>query len=266
MLWKITPLVAEWLSDYGNFLWEEAILSSDSTVAELGCGISGLIPLALAPMVQNCIVTDQEYVHKLLKENLQRNYTCEGSGRDKKGSRLSQNKSQRQTKPSRSKSHKQTQDFLWERTGNITFTPLDWETDFPAELKQVLKSTTTSDTSSRLNDEDGEEDRGFDLLIACDTIYNEALVPSFVQTCAEICRLRPAYNDGLVNPTTTEARNKPTVCVVAQHLRSSDVFDAWCRETMEWFHVWRLRNEETDGALGMGSGSMVHLLVLKAGT
>ncbi|KAI5303064.1 hypothetical protein KEM56_000068 [Ascosphaera pollenicola] len=145
VLWKITPLVADWLSDNSNFLWKTSILSPDSTVAELGCGISGLIPLTLAPMVQNCIVTDQEYVHKLLKENLQRNYPCGGNIRDRNirdnrtAKTTDRNKPPRQPRSTRSKPHKQTQAFLWERTGNIAFTPLDWETDYPAELRQVLK-------------------------------------------------------------------------------------------------------------------------------
>ncbi|KAI5290434.1 hypothetical protein KEM54_001553 [Ascosphaera aggregata] len=250
VLWKITPLIAGWLSNNNNFLWNERILDSRSTVAELGCGISGLIPLTLAPMVQNCIITDQEYVHKLLKDNLKRNYVGIRKAPKSYGNH------QHEAKSSRMSMKQRRQDFLAERTGNITFTPLDWEFDHPANLRQVLITDDFDDGKG--------QDSGFDLLIACDTIYSEALVPSFVRTCVELCRLRPSYGDGSITPALAKTKDKPTLCIVAQRLRSLDVFDVWCRETMKWFHVWRLNNEETDGVLGIGTGSMVHLLVLKA--
>jgi len=72
VLWKITPLVAKWLSSTNNFLWDLNWLRSDSNVVELGCGISALIPLCMAPLLPTGFyaLTDQAYVMKILHHNL----------------------------------------------------------------------------------------------------------------------------------------------------------------------------------------------------
>jgi Lysine methyltransferase len=72
VLWKITPLVANWLSSIDNFLWDLNWLRSDSNVVELGCGISALIPLCMAPLLPSGFyaLTDQAYVMRILHHNL----------------------------------------------------------------------------------------------------------------------------------------------------------------------------------------------------
>jgi Lysine methyltransferase len=72
VLWKVTPLVANWLSSTDNFLWEIGWLRSDSTIVELGCGISGLIALSIAPLLSSGFyaLTDQAYVMKILHQNI----------------------------------------------------------------------------------------------------------------------------------------------------------------------------------------------------
>lgn len=72
VLWKVTPLVANWLSASENILWELGWLRSDSTVVEVGCGISGLIALSLAPFLPlgSYVLTDQAYVMKILRQNI----------------------------------------------------------------------------------------------------------------------------------------------------------------------------------------------------
>jgi hypothetical protein len=71
VLWKITPLVAKWLSS-DNFLWDLSWLRSDSAIVELGCGISALIPLCMAPLLPTGVyaLTDQAYVMKILHHNI----------------------------------------------------------------------------------------------------------------------------------------------------------------------------------------------------
>ena len=44
-----------------------------ATVIELGCGITGLLGVLLAPRVSNYILTDQGYVLKALRENVHNN-------------------------------------------------------------------------------------------------------------------------------------------------------------------------------------------------
>ena len=78
VLWKITPFFAEWISGLrSNPLWThpDSPLQppAGKTVVELGCGIAGLVALSLGPWVQHYVATDQEYVHRLLRENLDEN-------------------------------------------------------------------------------------------------------------------------------------------------------------------------------------------------
>lgn len=134
---------------------------------------------------------------------------------------------------------------------NITFTTLDWELDQPGLLKGCIESQ---------QHDAAREDPGFDLLISCDCIYNEALVPPFVRTCAELCRLRPVYDEYISDDSP---ENQPTICVVAQQQRSPDVFETWLRETLRYFRVWRLSDDILGDGLKGGTGYLVHLLLVK---
>ena len=72
-VWKITPFLAQLLVQPSNLLWKTAILHSNANVVELGCGISGLLGLALSPLVSSYTLTDQEYVMRALRKNLAAN-------------------------------------------------------------------------------------------------------------------------------------------------------------------------------------------------
>lgn len=91
VLWKVTPLFAEWLSSRTNPLHHH-LLGPASTVLELGCGISPLNAFALAPFIGSYVLSDQHYVQKLLGQNIAAN----GDERAR---------------------------------GKVTFRPLDWEED-----------------------------------------------------------------------------------------------------------------------------------------
>ncbi|KAL4998072.1 hypothetical protein BDV10DRAFT_194720 [Aspergillus recurvatus] len=254
VLWKITPLFASWLSNTtSNPLWTNNILTFSSTIVELGCGISALTALALSPLLEpecngHYIATDQEYVHRLFRQNLQSN-PPKAQSRNQSSSFPSK-RGKRAQKASASSS---SQGDTPHPHPNITFTPLDWETDHPGTLKAQI---------TRVGEQQGEmDDPGFDLLVSCDCIYNEALIAPFVRTCAEIARLRPS-------PSTSRSAGSgssrtPTVCVVAQQQRSPDVFEAWLRETMRYFRVYRLNDDVLGESLGVGSGYLVHGLVLR---
>ena len=95
------------------------------------------------------------------------------------------------------------------------------------------------------------EGAGLDLLIACDCIYNESLIEPLNSTCAQLCKLRDATSD------------RPTVCLVAQQLRSHDVFEAWLRSFHERFHVWQVPDGLLDEGLREGSGFIVHVGVVR---
>jgi hypothetical protein len=42
VVWKVTPLFAQWISSPSNFLFTNGLLSSSSNVLELGAGVSGI--------------------------------------------------------------------------------------------------------------------------------------------------------------------------------------------------------------------------------
>jgi predicted nicotinamide N-methyase len=75
VLWKITPLVAEWLSTSPAILHDSTVLRPNSIIVELGCGITGLIGLVLASNVSDYVLTDQSYVMRTLQHNIESNAT-----------------------------------------------------------------------------------------------------------------------------------------------------------------------------------------------
>ncbi|KAI1423270.1 hypothetical protein F5Y12DRAFT_798595 [Xylaria sp. FL1777] len=152
VIWKITPLVASWLSSLDNPLWKTGALSSSSSVLELGCGISGLVGLVLSPLVARYVLTDQPYVARLVEKNLEENL-------------VSQQRSSAQKRKGKSSSVP--------NPVKLRFTALDWELD----------EVTTSLTGS-------PDIASFDAVIACDCIYNDTLIEPLVQTCADACALR----------------------------------------------------------------------------
>ncbi|KAL4914731.1 hypothetical protein BDW62DRAFT_219904 [Aspergillus aurantiobrunneus] len=274
VLWKITPLFAEWLSKTSsNPLWTNSLLTPSSTVVELGCGISALTALALSPLLEptgkhgqgHYLATDQEYVHRLFRQNLLSNPpTSSSAKKPSKGSSTRGKKQQKASSTSSSSGSGSTENANAHPHPNITFTSLDWETDHPDTLKQQIQ-TQSQPLHRRITDE-GEgspEDKGFDLLLSCDCIYNEALIEPFVRACAEIARLRPLFQSGSEAEAAGARDGRPTVCVIAQQQRSPDVFEAWLREAMRWFRVWRVGDDVLGPGLGVGSGYLVHVLVLR---
>jgi hypothetical protein len=225
VVWKITPLFASWITSPANVLFRHDVLDSNSAVLELGCGISGIIGLVLAPRIKSYVLTDQGYVMKLLNENLGENQRSESSS--------SKNRKDR-ARPKRGSASVATS-----RQGesNIFARPLDWETD------EVTASITGSNSS-----------QSFDAVIACDCIYNDALIAPLVQTCSDLCKFRSSETAG---------SQRPTVCIVAQQLRSSEVFEAWLKEFCKAFRVWRVPDEELTDGLKSGSGFVIHIGILK---
>ncbi|KUJ10357.1 uncharacterized protein LY89DRAFT_723598 [Mollisia scopiformis] len=223
VVWKITPLFASWITQPANLLFKHGILQSTSTVLELGCGISGIIGLSLGPTVGCYTLTDQDYVSKLLSQNLEEN--CQTSMSGSRGRKSSVKPKKRAVKAESISD-----------PGNIMYKPLDWETD----------EVTTSLI--------GVEKKSFDVVIACDCIYNDALIDPLVQTSIDACKLRLEDTDN----------SCPTICLVAQQLRSSEVFEGWLKAFHERFRVWRIPDEELIDGLKTDSGFVVHIGVLRA--
>ncbi|KAI2916133.1 hypothetical protein CBS63078_3311 [Aspergillus niger] len=272
VLWKITPLIAEWLSNNTttttttttttnkpNPLWTHNILTPTSTIVELGSGISALLALSLSPKIAHYIATDQEYVQRLFRQNLDENantITTRGSKSKsgKKSSKASSSSAARRSQPGNGNGS----------SSNVIFTSLDWELDVADSLKESLGlCTATAGSGNDGEEEEDEDDKGFDVVVSCDCIYNEALVAPFVRTCADLCRLRPVYAPPVDGERSSATGRTPTVCVIAQQQRSPEVFEAWLRETLRVFRVWRVSDEMLGEKLMSGSGYLVHVLVLR---
>lgn len=228
MLWRISLSFAEWVSSRYNVLFENDILNSSSTVLELGCGVSGIVALALGPYIGRYIATDQDYTLKLLKQNIADNST-ESTESNRQKSRRNRNSQKKATKASCNAN-----------IDNIQVMALDWELDSLHTLPGLLKAGDCNFPAS--------EQDGVDAVLACDCIYNEALIEPFIRTFIDICRLRG-----------DKAESRSTVCIVAQQLRSPDVFDAWLVAFHNAFHVWRMPDNLLTESLKQGSGFVVHV-------
>lgn len=191
-----------------------------------------MLALSLGPLVGRYVATDQEYVRRLFRENLLGNipvaYRQSNSSGNKRG------KGRGKTKSSTSSPAAEKKENGDSDSQNVSFRALDWEVNSPVGLKEVPGAGN-----------------GFDMLVSCDCIYNEALIGPFVRTCAEVCRLRE------------EGEKGQTVCVIAQQQRAPEVFETWLREALREFRVWRVADEVLGEELKLGSGYVVHVMVLK---
>lgn len=182
--------------------------------------------LSLGPRIKRYIATDQDYAIRLLKQNIADNLPTVSST-------IATKTKQKPRKKACDNANSAPPSF-----GNIETLELDWEEDSVASLPSLLNL---------------EDDcQGLDVVIACDCIYNEALIEPLNTTCAQICRLR--------SPSQAQT---PTLCLVAQQLRSPDVFESWLKSFHRLFHVWKVPDELLTEGLRENSGFIVHLGIVR---
>ena len=215
VVWQVSPIFADWIASE-NFLFESSILGQDSVILELGCGSSGVIALSVSPKVGYYLATDQSYVEKLLRRNLEENV-------------FKPKQSQQSSKRGKGKLGSPSSN-----SSNIGTMALDWETSLVSDLTKHSKL-----------------ENGVDVIIAADCIYNEALIEPLVGSCAEVCRLR------------SNAAEKPTVCIIAQQLRSPEIFEAWLSAFHSDFRVWRVPDHLLTEELRGNSGFVIHVGIVK---
>lgn len=124
-------------------------------------------------------------------------------------------------------------------SGNVEVLALDWEED---DFASTIRSQGLSE--------------GFDAVLACDCVFNYALIEPFVQACVEACR----YGR---DDAERASDAKPSLCIVAQQLRQPDVFQQWLETFLKAFRVWRIPDDMLTEKLREGSGFVVHLGVLR---
>lgn len=159
LCWSSSLLLAEWIIGEEkcpiNKLFRE---KSNLAVLELGSGIGGILASLLGPRVKTYVASDQKHILRLLRENFEANaypgsYVTEGSETETKNSK--QNTRSKRTKlksPLRNPSR-------------VEFIEFDWE--------EPEQGTSNYDKL--------KVDRP-DLIIATDTIYNEYLIPHFIES------------------------------------------------------------------------------------
>ena len=223
VLWKITPLVAEWLLQPDNVFFKHGILNSQSHIVELGCGVSGLISLAVNKRVGKYIATDLDYVLRGLKKNLEENGVLRAEPQGDSRASASNARHTRRQKTSKGKT-------AGKKAGEVHTLDLDWTKCTSRYLRENLQDPTA-----------------VDCILACDCIYNEALVEPFVQTCVDLCTLR----------------EQPTICIVAQQLRSDLVFEAWLKAFIQRFHVYHVPDNLLAPSIHRGSGYAIHVGLAK---
>ena len=250
-MWKITPLFAEWLCAPRNPLFATGVLTAQSAVLELGCGISAVIGLVLAPRVGRYVLTDQPYVARFVEQNIAANYHDHHQHQDRSSKAAGKARKAKSGGASSSSSSAAAQAVQHQ---HLRFAPLDWELD------AVTASLAGDDAPG-----------GFDVVVACDCIYNEALIDPLVSTCVDVCRLgrpRPRRFEGGVVDEGEEAGEegedpRPCVCVVGQQLRDPEIFEQWLVRFARDFRVWRVPDALLTDGLRSDSGFVVHIGILR---
>ena len=128
--------------------------------------------------------------------------------------------------------------------GQIETLVLDWQLNDPSNLFEALENSEPSGK--------GASGKGVDCIFACDCMFNEGLVEPLVETCRSICMTRAGAHDAL----------QPTLCILAQQIRSADVLEYWLSVMMRYFLVYRIRGQMLPAELSETSGLVIHLAIL----
>lgn len=108
---------------------------------------------------------------------------------------------------------------------------LNWETDEPAVLDDVL-----------------QPDRAVDMVIVCDCVFNDFLLRPLVTTLGGLC---------------SRHADRGTFVLIAQQLRSDEVFTAFLEMLITKFDVWRITDSHLPDTLRSTTGFAIHLAKLR---
>jgi len=206
VLWSITPHLARYLlSPRTPF---SPLLTSTTTVLELGCGVAAVLAATLGTRVGSYLQSDLASMTKLAALNLAANLP---------------------PLPRRKPANYHPPD--------VSTIDVDWEnTDLPSH--PALRTLG----------------RPLGMVIASDCVYNEGLVPAFVDTLEAACKL---HRDG------DESEAQKTVVLVAQETRSPDVMECFLTTFMERFVVYRVPDDKLSEELRGEKGYVLHVGILK---
>ncbi|KAK9455278.1 hypothetical protein V1511DRAFT_499975 [Dipodascopsis uninucleata] len=253
VLWQVSLLFAEWILTPNSLFYELFFqrtftdsCSNDTSngasricypkIIELGAGVSGLLACSLSlgllvPPSENVetgsvispgtyIATDQDHIIPLLKKNISKNISAIESlvhERHKSVNLLSSDTIEFVVGDNNRISCKRT-----DSTNKICIDssieviPLDWE--------RASQDVTDLKSAIFQNIHDGQEEE-FDIILACDTIYNDYLIDPFVRTIKM-----------LAGPKTS--------VIIGIQMRSHDVLEQFLNRSLEvGFRIWSVKGE-----------------------
>lgn len=232
VLWKISSIFADWLSSPTNFLFASSSPPLlDAASAVLELGC-GISPLNAFALAPR--VASHTLTDQAYVQRLLQRTLDDNLPLPSPSSSSSSRRSR--PKPGRHLS-----------SGAVSFETLDWETD---ELPRG---------------------RSYDAVLACDCVYNYALIPPLVQTCVDACRRRRQREEeeeeqesgGAGGAGGGEDAKRPSLCIVAQQLRNDDVFKSWLEAFVKEFRVWRVADDRLPETLRPSAGFVIHVGILR---
>ncbi|KAK9452294.1 uncharacterized protein V1518DRAFT_410847 [Limtongia smithiae] len=228
VLWQVSPLFAQWVLTPTS-VFHHLFARSDTKMLEIGAGVSGILACTLsAPMLARrnaggvYIATDQFQILPLLRKNVQNNIvTVQDSimrinhrKREEVGFvslTLAGKHASREEHSIKGHHHCQSSTDSGPR---IEVMELDWEharMDIQHIRSNIFPSAPSTD---------------FDVVIACDTVYNDFLISPFVDTLALL-----AGND--------------THILVAMQMRAHDVQEEFITTALEkGLAIWHVPAEQ----------------------
>ncbi|KAK9377198.1 uncharacterized protein V1513DRAFT_437640 [Lipomyces chichibuensis] len=268
VLWQITPLFAEWLLTPGtvfhNLLFGERENGSGLDVIEIGAGTSGILACALSlPLfahyendskIGSYIATDQSHILRTLKKNVGSNMPViqqmaahlmhrtkatpynsvtldahDKNSQDDPGEWKGHYNVRRMAKQDLHAHHARgSHSSESEKSGpRIEVLELDWE-HAKTDIKDIHDCLWTSQDEAIVGKKD------FDIVVACDTVYNDFLIAPFVNTL----KLLAGEN---------------THILLGMQLRSHDVQEAFLRSAQSNnLDVWHVFPEHLSERMQFG--------------
>lgn len=225
IVWRTSLFLARWLMQSNNLLSNTGVLKSGGSVIELGAGCSGIVSAVLATKLGSEGTIIASDMHPVTKL-LQKNI-------DSHIQVLNASQSKAPRTPG---------------LARINVTNFDWEQD---EACSFLSSQGL--------------EYGVDATIACDCVFNYALIQPFLDTCRDICRARQSCIQLQGNTDTMSDLSMlcPTVCIVVQQIRQPDVLEEWLKAALNLFTVWRIPSHISGDDLAPVAGRVMHILALK---
>jgi hypothetical protein len=214
--WRVSPRFCEWVLDE-NSLFHDLLSSPHSIVVELGAGVAGIVASVIGPRVGRYIATDQSHLLKLLRTNIENNLVSSVHSAAHYSGRKGRGRPKHEHKSALPTSHVLVEEFDWENLDTIGY--------FENDIRGVGCNG---------------------IILACDTIYNDYLIPHF---CAAVKLVLSTMGSG-------------SRLIMAQQLRSEEVLES-CLVALSGAGLCVYSVESAQLSAELSNGFAVHLTMLR---